>query len=163
MPTEAQTLAHVMDRTRQWTRWYFNALKDQDLHRRFVCEGKELNSAFWLIAHMATTENGLLLAATGGPFQKFSWAKHFTVGGPGLPPDQCPPVDEVWATFNEVHTKAMAHVASLSEEALNAPSKGVIPGTGSQVRDAITHAIRHEGGHIGHLSWLCKLYGIKMI
>jgi len=161
MPTETQILAHVMDRTREYTLSYFDRLKDQDLHRRFVCEGKELNSAFWLIAHLATTENGLLLMATGGPFHKFSWAKHFTLGGAGLPPAECPPFAEVFALFNDVHARAIAHVASLPPEALERPNVTNLPAIGNTVRDVITHAIRHEGSHVGHLGWLCKLYGIR--
>lgn len=163
MPTEAQVLSHVMDRTREWTRYYLSALKGQDPHRRFVCEGKELNTAFWLVAHLATTENGLLLAATGGPFEKFWWAKHFTLAAAGLPKEECPPYEEVWATFNAVHTKAIAHIATLDEEALNGSNLTKLPALGSTVRDVITHAIRHEGGHAGQLGWLCKLYGIKTI
>ncbi|MEO8591121.1 MAG: DinB family protein [Flavobacteriales bacterium] len=163
MPTEAQVLAHVMDRTRQYTLSYFDRLKDQDLHRRFVCEGKELNTAFWLIAHLTTTENGLLLMATGGPFNKFSWAKHFNVGSTGLPPAECPPFAEVFEMLNAVHAKAIAHVATLSAEALEAPNVTGFASFGTTVRDVITHAIRHEGSHCGHLGWLCKLYGIKTV
>jgi len=161
MRTEAQVLAHVMDRTRQYTLNYLRYLKDVDVHRRFVCEGVELNTAFWLVAHLTTSENGLLLMATGGPFEKFTWAKHFTLGSKGLPAEECPPYAEVWATFKEVHAKAVAHVATLSDEVLNGPNMTKLPLIGDTTRDVITHAIRHEGSHIGHLGWLCKLHGIK--
>ena len=163
MPTEAQVLSHMMDRTREWTHFHFSALKGQDPHRLFTCEGKEFNTVFWLTAHLATSENGLLLSATGGPFEKFWWAKHFTLGASVLPPEECPPYEEVWETFNGVHKKAVAHIATLDEAALNAPNPTNLTAIGTTVRDVITHAIRHEGGHIGHLSWLCKLYGIKLI
>ena len=162
MPTEAQILSHVMDRTREWTRYYLSGLKGQDPHRRFVCEGKELNTMFWLVAHLALTENGLLLAATGGPFEKFWWAKHFTLNAPGLPPEECPPYEEVWEAFKTIHPKAIAHIATLSDEQLNAPNPTKLA-IGTTIRDVITHAIRHEGGHSGQLAWLCKLYGVKMI
>lgn len=162
MPTEAQVLSHLMDRTREWTRYYLSPLKGQDPHRRFVYEGKAFNTVFWQVAHLATSENGLLLAATQGPFEKFWWAKHFTVGAHGLPPEQCPPYEEVWETFNAVHHKAIAHVATLNEAALNAPNPTKLP-IGGTVRDVISHAIRHEGGHSGQLGWLCKLYGIQLI
>ncbi|MCC6840224.1 MAG: DinB family protein [Flavobacteriales bacterium] len=162
MPTEAQVLSHLMDRTREWTRYYLSPLNGQDPHRRFVCEGKAFNTVFWQVAHLATSENGLLLAATQGPFEKFWWAKHFTVGAHGLPPEQCPPYEEVWETFNTVHRKAIAHVATLNEAALNAPNPTKLP-IGGTVRDVISHAIRHEGGHSGQLGWLCKLYGIQLI
>jgi DinB superfamily len=160
-PTEAQVLAHMMDRTREYTLSYFNRIKDEDLHRRFVCEGKPLNTAYWLMAHMATTENGLLLMATGGPFSKFSWAKHFTLGAPGLPAEECPPIAEMLEMFHAVHKKAMAHLPTLPAEALELPNRTGLSAIGTTVRDVITHAIRHEGSHIGHLGWLCKLYGVK--
>ncbi|MBZ0206330.1 MAG: DinB family protein [Flavobacteriales bacterium] len=163
MRTEAQVLSHMMDRTREWTRFHLSALKGQDPHHRFTCDGKEFNTVFWLVAHLATSENGLLLAGTGGPFEKFWWAKHFTLGAPGLPPAECPPYEEVWETFNAVHKKAVAHIATLDEAALNAPNPTKLTAIGTTVRDVITHAIRHEGGHIGHFGWLCKLHGIKLI
>ncbi|HQW06725.1 MAG: DinB family protein [Flavobacteriales bacterium] len=161
MPTETEVLAHMMDRTREYTLFYFDKLKDQDLHRRFVCDGKELNSAFWVMAHLATSENGLLLMATGGPFQKFSWAKHFTVGSSGLSAAECPAFDEVYATMTQVHERVMAHLPTLGAEALERPNPSGIPAIGKTVRDVITHAIRHEGSHIGHLGWLCKLHGVR--
>ena len=141
--------------------FYFNKLKDQDLHKRFICDGKELNTAFWLLAHLATTENGLLLASTRGPFEKFSWAKHFTLGSKGLPEAECPSLEEVLSTFTAVHEKAKAHIATLSEEHLNGPNPTGLPALGETLRDVITHAIRHEGAHAGQLAWLCKLYGVR--
>lgn len=163
MPAEAQVLSHVMDRTREWTRFHLSALKGLDPHRRFTCEGKAFNTVFWLVAHLATAENGLLLAATGGPFEKFWWAKHFTLGASGLPVEECPPYPEVWETFNAVHAKAIAHVATLDEAALDAPNPTKLTAIGPTVRDVVTHAIRHEGSHTGHLGWLCKMHGIKLI
>lgn len=161
MPTEAQTLAHMMDRTREYTLMYLNKLKDQDPHRVFECEGKQLNTFYWLVAHMAATENGLLLFATGGPGERFSWAKHFMPGAALLPADELPPFTEILTMFNAVHTKAIAHVATLSEEALNGPNPTTYAIFGPTLRDVITHAIRHEASHIGHLGWLCKLHGIE--
>ncbi len=158
--SEAEILAHTMDRARQYSRYYLSLLKDQDPHRRFICEGKPLNTAFWLVAHLATSENGLLLRGTGGPFEKFSWAKHFTLGSAGLPKEQCPPYEEVWATFKAVHEKAMAHLPTLSAEQLDSPNITGLPLIGDTVRDVITHAIRHEALHTGHISWLCRLYGV---
>jgi len=161
MKTEAQVLAHMMARTREYTLSYLRYLKEVDVHREFVCEGKKLNTVFWLVAHLATSENGLLLRATGGPFEKFSWAKYFTIGAAGLPAEQCPPYAEVWATFKAVHERTMAHLPTLSDDVLDQPNITGLPLIGPTVRDVITHAIRHEGMHIGHLTWLCKLYGIK--
>lgn len=162
MPTEAQVLSHMMDRTREWTRFHLAALKDQDPHHQFTGEGKPFNTVFWLVAHLATAQNGLLLASTGGPFEKFWWAKHYTMGASGLPQSECPPYAEVLDTFNAVHHKTVAHLATLDEAALNAPNTTPLTRIGGTVRDLITHAIRHEGAHTGQLAWTCKLHGIKM-
>ena len=160
MHSSAALLAHTMDKTREYTMMYLDKLNGQDLHRRFECQGIELNTAYWLVAHIAVTQNGLLLMATGGPFEKFSWAKHFGRGGAGLPPAECPPFEQVLETFHRIHKTAIAHVASLSDEALEGPNVTGLAIIGPTVRDVIIHAIRHEGLHTGHLSWLCKLYGI---
>lgn len=161
MPTEAQVLARTMDRSRQYTRYYLDKLKDKDPHHRFNCEGKELNTVYWLVAHITVTQNGLLLMATGGPFEKFSWAKHYGRGGQGLAQDQCPPFEEVLDTFDRIHTKSIAHVAGVDEAVLEQPNPTGITLIGPTLRDVIVHAIRHEGLHTGHLSWLCKLHGIS--
>ncbi|MCB0774390.1 MAG: DinB family protein [Flavobacteriales bacterium] len=163
MTNEAHVLRHMMERTREWTLFHLNALKGQDPHRRFEVAGKPFNTVFWTVAHLAVTENGLLLAATGGPFEKFSWAKHFTLGAGGLPPEECPPFTEVQDTFHRVHQKAMDHLATLDAAALEAPNQTKLTAIGSNVRDLVTHAIRHEAGHAGQLAWLCKMYGIKLI
>jgi len=55
----------------------------------------------------------------------------------------------------------MAHLPTLGAEALERPNPSGIPAIGKTVRDVITHAIRHEGSHIGHLGWLCKLHGVR--
>lgn len=161
VPTESQALAHMMDRSREYTMQYFNTLKGEDPHRVFVCEGKPLNTAYWLMAHLATTENGLLLRCTGGPFIKFSWAKHYTIGGAGMSAEERPPFDEVLAMFHNVHAQVMTHLPTLTAEALEGPNISGLSAIGPTVRDVITHAIRHESSHTGHLGWLCKLHGLK--
>lgn len=161
MPTEAQILAHTMDKTREYTRSYLDPLLEHDLHRTFVCEGYQLNTAYWLLAHITITQNGLLLMATGGPFEKFSWAKHFSRGMKGLPSTECPPVQEVLETFDRIHLKALAHIGTLPDTALEGPNLTGIARIGTSTRDVIIHAIRHEALHTGHLSWLCKLYGVS--
>lgn len=160
-PTEAQALAHTMDRARQYTLQYFDVLKDQDPHRVFVCEGKPLNTVYWIMAHLATTENGLLLRCTGGPFIKFSWARHYTIGGAGMAAEERPPFEEVLAMFHSVHAEVMAHLPTLAPEALDGPNISGLPAIGTTLRDVITHAIRHESSHAGHLGWLCKLHGLR--
>lgn len=162
---ESHTLATLVDRTREYARFYLSPLKGVDMHRRFSVDGKELNTAYWLVAHMAVSENWLLLRGTGGPFEKFSWAKHFNIGSTPPPMELCPPYEEVWAMFKAVHEKARSWVAGLGDEQLNAPHQAAplaIAGMHT-VRDIIMHHCRHEALHTGQLAWLCKLHGIRTV
>lgn len=71
---------------------------------------------------------------------------------------------EIWKQFKTIHQQAITHVAGLTDEQLDQPSKSEFPIAGVKtVRDAIIHAIRHESVHTGHIGWLCKLHGIKTI
>jgi len=164
MKTEAQVLAHVMDKTRQLTQSYFDLLATTDLHRVFMVEGKPLNNAFWLLAHLSITENFLMLRSTGGEVVKIPWARQFGLGS--VPPsrEECPTYDEVKEMFDSIHKKAITHVASLDDNFLDQPNTIGFEFMGEKtVRSNIVHAIRHEGTHAGHLGWLCKLNGIKTI
>ena len=66
--------------------------------------------------------------------------------------------------FKEVHEKSISYVSQLTDENLAKPTtNGIDFGGEDSVMAIIKHAIRHEGVHTGHLSWLCKLFGVKTI
>ena len=162
--TEPQTLTLAVERAREYARWYLRFLKDADPIKEFELGGVKLNTQYWLVAHMTVSQNWLLLRSTGGPFEKFSWAKHFNIGSTPPPPELCPPYAEVWAMFKNIHEKAMAHVAALTDEQLAQPHTAMLKlGGTDSVRDVILHHVRHEAMHTGHLGWLCKLQGIKTV
>ena len=151
----------MVERTREYARFYLRPLKGVDMHRRFTVDGKDLNTAYWLVAHMTVSQNWLLLRSTGGPFEKFSWAKYFNIGSTPTATELCPPYEEVWTMFKLVHEKSAGHLATLTAEQLDQPHQGaplVIPGM-TTVRDIIMHHCRHEALHTGQLAWLCKLHG----
>ena len=160
--TAAETLAQTMEQTRNLTLFYFNKLKDQDIHKQFESEGIALNNAFWIMAHLAVTENFLLLHAIGSERERISWARDFGLGSEIKAAESCPTFEEVKTVMNTVHTKAMTYVRTLTDTDLLKPTiNGVNFGGEDSVKSTIMHAIRHEGGHTGQLGWLCKLYGIK--
>jgi hypothetical protein len=164
MDNEARTLAALMDQSHKAVLDVVERLVDQDLHRRFVVEGKELNSAFWILAHLTGSQNWLVLRGTQGPFRKYSWAKHFGMGSTGSAPPDSPTLQEVLATYVAVHTDAMAHVGALSEAQLSEPHQAqmMLKG-GSDMRSVIKHHILHESGHCGQLHLLCALYGVPTL
>lgn len=164
MANECEVLAHVIDKTRQLSLLYLGKLKDCDPYRTYTAEGVTLNSILWEKAHLAVTENWLLLRSTGGPAVKIPWARQFGLGSSIPTKEECPPLDEVDALFNEVHTSAVAHISGLPLELLDQINTTGFEFAGEKtIRSVIVHAIRHEGTHAGHLGWLCKLNGIKTI
>ncbi len=164
MNNEANTLATLMDRSHRAVLHTIERLAGQDLHHRFSVDGRELNSAFWIIAHLTGSQNWLVLRGAGGPFRKYSWAKHFGMGSSGSTPVDNPTLEEVVATYETVHADSMVHVRSLTDEQLSAPHQALMTlPTGNEVRSVIGHHILHESGHCGQLNWLCGLYGLPTL
>ncbi len=164
MKTESAILANVMDKTRALTNMYFSLLKDADLYKEFEVDGKKLNTAFWLMAHLPVTQNFLLLRSTGGDFVKIPWARQFGLGSAPSAIEDCPPLHEVKDVFKQVHEKSIAHIAQLDDAILDQDGSTGFEFAGEKtIRSLVIHAIRHEGTHAGHLGWLCKLHGIKTI
>jgi len=161
---QAALLAELMDHAHAFTLHHVERIKGKDLHQRFSVGNIELNSPFWILAHLAVSENWLVLRGTGGPFQKFSWAKQFTLGATPPSPAECPFIDEVMGTYAHVHSLALEHVRGLSDEALESPHLALMDlDSGSDMKAVIKHHIRHESSHNGHLGWLSKLHGLPTI
>lgn len=162
MSTEAVVLANVIQKTRDLTNLYLNLLKDVDQYKEFEVEGKKLNSVFWIRAHLAVTQNFLLLRSTGGETIKIPWARQFGLGSTATSKELCPPMEEINNIFEMVHEKSVQHISMLNDSYLDQVNATGFEFAGeNSVRSIIIHSIRHEGTHAGHLGWLCKLYGIK--
>ena len=162
--TEAQVLTEMMEMTRGLTRWYFSKLKATDLHHQFEVNGIKLNNAFWTVAHLVVSQHFLMIVATGGEKMNIPWARQFGLGTTIPAPEDCPPLEEVERLLEEVHQQAIAHVGTLTDEQLDEPTTtGTAFGGVDSKRNIISHCIRHEGTHIGHLGWLCKLHKIDTV
>ncbi|HEX5002867.1 MAG TPA: DinB family protein [Bacteroidia bacterium] len=164
MRTEPIVLADIVDKTRVLTKYFIGKLHHINLHETFSSGPYSLNSAFWIIAHIAVTQNGLLLRCTGGDAMRISWAKKFNMGSTVPEAADAPPIEEVLSVLDEVHQRSLTHIRTMDPaflEELN-PAGFEILGENT-VRGMITHAIRHEASHAGQLGWLCKLHGIKSI
>ncbi|HYG51318.1 MAG TPA: DinB family protein [Flavobacteriales bacterium] len=163
MSTQAQTLADAFEFTRKYALGYYEKLKEKDIYKEFEVENKKLNSVYWLMGHLAVTENYLLLRASHGEIVRFAWARPFGLGGSMPAEADRVPIAEILTTMEQVHNKAMTHIRSLTDEQLAQPCYGDLKFGDGSVKSIILHAIRHEGTHAGHLGWLCKLHGIKNI
>jgi len=163
--TEAEILADTYENVRILTKWYLSKMKDVDMQKVFEVDGKKFNSAYWITAHLTWSEQFLLLLALGGKPLDIPWLDQFRIGAK-FPDDKngLPPIKQILDAWKEIHVAAMAHVRSLPDEVLNKDNpSGFGFGDDKSYRMMIHHAIRHESIHAGHLSWLCKLYGIKTV
>jgi len=162
--TETEVLIEMLEMSRDLTNFYLKKLEDQDVHKVFEVNGKRLNSILWLTAHVAVSENWLLLVCTGGERVKIPWARQFGLGSEIPKKEDCPPFNEIVDMFNHVHKTAINYIKTLDDSDLSKPtSNGVTFGGEDSVRAIIKHAVRHEATHAGHLGWLCKLFDIKTI
>lgn len=160
--TQAQVLVYTFQLSRNLTERYIQrALKGDILQQIEVGEIK-LNCSQWLIAHIAWAEHALLLQALGSTIRLPDSLSAYKIGSSATPTADWPDIDVIIADMKIIHNEAMHYVSLLSDESLNEPNlSGLKFGEDNSKRISIQHAIRHEAMHCGHLSWICKLQGLK--
>jgi hypothetical protein len=166
MPTfcESQILASVLDNSRSLTLFYLHHAEGLDKSKTFTLGDFRSNSIHWIVAHLAWAENHLILHGVGNQELNVTWFDLFKLGAP--PPDlsQFPSYEETFQTLNLVHQKALELLKTTPDETLNSANHvGIKFGAGDSKRIIIQHAIRHEGAHAGHLGWLLRMHGLKII
>lgn len=161
---EAALLADTLQKTRDLTRWYLSLLKNADPYHQPEVNGVKLNSVAWLAGHLVWAEDFLVLRATGGEGTGIEWLEHYKLGADGSLHVATPNMKEILDTLKMVHEKATAHLLTLSDEQLNEPNPfGITFSGASNKKITVQHCIRHEGMHTGHLSWLCRMNGLKAV
>jgi len=159
---ETDVLCEVIDNTRELTLYYLTKLKGVDIFKTFTAGNQTFNSAFWIICHMAWAQDFMLLKASAGPDLKIDWLKKFSIGTTLPPREECPPIQDVLEALQLIHLKAVTHLRTLTGDELDGPNHiNLTFGTDQSIRKCIHHCIRHEGVHMGHLSWLAKMHGVK--
>ena len=165
MQDELSTIREIIHRTRELAHFYLKKMDGVDVKKQFECEGKKLNSVYWLVAHMAWAENNLIIRSTGGPNPELKWLKLFALGKPADEGHMGGPSwEEVYAGFKKVHELSMAHLEQLDPALLDSTNKIDWEIMGSKtMRATLVHHIRHENNHVGQLGWLAKLHGAKTV
>jgi hypothetical protein len=164
MNTEATALANIVDMTRDLVTFYTKNINEADWHTDFEFEGKIFNSIAWQIAHLAWAQNHLVLVASGGTSITKPWYDKVKIGSPKISSRELPSVEEIKSTFHDVHDKSIEHLKTLSTVQLDETNKLNLKfRNGDSTRISIYHHIRHEGTHVGQLSWLAKMHGSKTI
>lgn len=160
----ALLLADMLDNTRQLLKYFIKNLDAEKLTKVYTVDGKELNSAYWVIAHTIWAEEYLTIRTLNGPttLPELSWLQHYGINSDGSILGEPMSMKELWSTMESVHERSQTFVRSLTDEFLDLTPKHETP-LWKTNRDVLMHAIRHEGMHMGHISWLCKLHGNKTV
>lgn len=160
---QIQVLIETIESVHGMVVWYSSFLKDTDKDKCFEINGKKLNSLYWLVAHIANTEDELLMKALGQKGHQYKWLSEYTFGSAQNIEGQVS-YKELVAIAKQIHIDCINFLKTLSDEDLeNDNVLNISFGNSKSFKTIIMHHIRHEGVHAGHLSLLCKLNGIKTV
>lgn len=157
------TLIHVIEFNQQLANWYINKLDDEDPTRIFEIENQSFNSLYWLVGHLACTENELLLTGTFGDTLHFDYLQQYSYGKAHFI-DKETDYSTIKRMLHEVHEHAIQHLHTLTDKDLEKENGLKLAfGRPPTIETILMHHIRHLGVHVGHVGWLCKMYGIKTV
>lgn len=163
--TEAQVLADTLDKTRDLTRFYLSNLKEVNPEEPIVVNGENINSLYWICAHLLWAENNLAIRMCGGESVAPEWAENFAIKSSGVLPADKPDFKTLLQEMKRVHEAALQYIRTLTTEQLNEENTAQFHfGDGNtSKRLMIQHCIRHEGTHLGQLSLIARILGKKLI
>jgi hypothetical protein len=164
MRCKTETLVETIEEVRNLTLFYLSKLNGTDLYKEFEVNGQHMNSAAWTVAHLAWAEEFLVLRAITGEPTKLQWTDHFRIGSSRPPLNVYPPFEEILNAFQEIHLRAMDVLTRMEDEDLEKVNQINLKfQKGETLKVCLLHHIRHEASHAGHLSWLCKMHGVKTV
>lgn len=161
---EANTLADTLESTRQLTRFYLSHTVELDLDKRFMVHEFHTNSIHWIVAHLTWAEDYLILKGVGNQSLELPWFDAFRIGKESPETEKYPPYSETMDAFNSVHEKVITLIRSMTSQQQDEKNHVQMNfGADDSKRALIRHCIRHEGMHCGHISWLLRMHGRKII
>ncbi len=162
--TRLQTLIATYQQTRNLSMYYMSLLKETDPYKVFSIDDKALNSLHWIVCHLCWAEAFLTVKSSGGAIDTKDWFEKYAFGTIVPAKEEGPGFEEALDTLKANHLKCIAYMESMTEADLDKDNVlGMAFGKEKSIATMLMHAIRHEGTHAGHLSWLCKLNGVKTV
>lgn len=158
--TQAKLLAETFTATRAITLGMMKSIDEVDQRKVFEVDGIQLNSALWIVCHLAWAQNFLQSKVLKGPNPEIPWLKEFAFGKKPEDISYWPDWDEAKSAMEKVNSLCMEHIRNLPDEKMDEGIYLEAMDWKNTPRGFIIHSIRHEGTHAGHLSWLKKLYGL---
>lgn len=162
--SESRTLLEAYESVRALSKFFFGMIGDSDIHKSPVLEGVKFNNIHWIIAHLAWSENMLILKAVGNIDSGIPWLEEYAIDSD---PDEIrtkPDLPELIRAIDSIHEQAKEVISGLTDADLDSDNElNISFGKNKSKRVIIQHAIRHEPMHIGQLSWLLKLSGKETV
>ncbi len=161
--TRTQALIKTYEMARNLSKYYISKLDGLDIYRVYEINDVKLNSAFWIQAHLVWTEHFLIIEGIGGESLSIEWLNDFAYGAEPDKVENPPSVDEVKSKMEEVHKRAIEILNGMTDELMQAENNIEANFGGLTNKECVLmHAIRHEPMHIGQISWILKVNGIKL-
>lgn len=158
----SHVIAEMLDHSRKFNLFYLLKVDPARATERYMFEGRQKNSAHWIMGHLIWAELGIIHESCGGPNMDLPWLKQFRIGGNSPATFQGPDFHELLIEMGRVHDHCLDYIRSLSDEDLEAPAF-VAPANWNTVRrKALYHGIRHESFHTGQLSWIAQAHGAAL-
>lgn len=160
--SEPVVLAETFEMVRNLTMMYLNQLDKIDVHEMIDYKGIKFNSAYWIAGHLTWSEHSLIVNGVAGEDMGIDWIEEFAIGKDPENIVKKPSIEEILKTLEKVHSKSMEIIKNLSDKNLDEENHfGIAFGGVKSKRNLIKHLIRHEPMHIGQLSLILKVNGIK--
>jgi uncharacterized damage-inducible protein DinB len=159
-----QTLIKAFEMARNLSKFYISKLDVIDLKKEYEIKGVKLNSAYWILAHTVWTEHFLIIEGIGGESLGIEWLNDFGFGSSPEAIKNGPSYEEIMKRMEDVHQKAVEILNSMTDEQMQEDNNIEASFGGSNSKESVLmHAIRHEPMHIGQLSWILKINGVKTV
>lgn len=162
--SQGKLLASVLDDSRKLTLFYLKHAENLDKEKRFEIDGFRTCNIHWIIAHLSWAEDYLILRGLGNTNGCYDWLDRFGIGQDFPDNTSFPEFQYTLDCFNEVHKKSLCKLQEIADYTLDEPnSMGLRFGADNTKRKLVHHAIRHESVHCGHLGWLIRMLGSRVI
>jgi hypothetical protein len=160
--TECSILADTFESVRSLSKRFLSMVDESLIHDTTIFNGVELNSPYWITAHLAWAEAFLILNTFGGEEEaKYEWLNEYGFGTKPAEIKTKPPYEEVTKAMDYIHELAMKQLRNTEDSFLDQKNKFGMKFDGKDNnRIAVHHAIRHEPMHIGQLTWFMKSKGL---
>ena|SRR5258707_1369043 len=161
--TEAQILGDAYESMKNLSKMYISQFENLDLYMQYELSGTKVNNAHWIMAHLVWTEHFLIIEGIGDQKMEIPWLEEYAYGTNPEEAKTKMTFAELMKYMTDVHRKAMEIINAVSDDEIEKPNyiEAKFGGVNNK-RNVIKHAIRHEPMHIGQLSWILKVNGVKM-